>query len=40
MAGWHLDERYETSAGTVAAGRTGDGPDLVLAHGWPWSSFA
>jgi pimeloyl-ACP methyl ester carboxylesterase len=40
MAGWHLDERYETSAGTVAAGQAGDGPDLVLAHGWPWSSFA
>ncbi|MEM8664204.1 MAG: alpha/beta fold hydrolase [Pseudomonadota bacterium] len=24
----------------VAAGRAGDGPDLVLAHGWPWSSFS
>lgn len=24
----------------MRAGRTGDGPDLVLAHGWPWSSFS
>jgi pimeloyl-ACP methyl ester carboxylesterase len=39
MPGWHLDERHETAAGTVAAGRIGEGPDLVLAHGWPWSSF-
>lgn len=39
-AGWKLDQRFETSAGTVAAGTTGSGPDLVLAHGWPWSSFA
>ncbi|MFQ6553147.1 alpha/beta fold hydrolase [Aestuariibius insulae] len=37
---WTLDQQHETSAGTVAAGRTGHGPDLVLAHGWPWSSFA
>ncbi|MFQ6549867.1 alpha/beta fold hydrolase [Aestuariibius sp. 2305UL40-4] len=37
---WALDEQYQTSAGTVAAGRAGQGPDLVLAHGWPWSSFA
>ncbi|WP_422369308.1 alpha/beta fold hydrolase [Pelagibius sp.] len=37
---WQLDERYETSAGCVAAGRAGEGPDLVLAHGWPWSSFS
>jgi len=40
MTGWHLDERFETSAGTVAAGAIGDGPPLVLAHGWPWSSYA
>jgi pimeloyl-ACP methyl ester carboxylesterase len=40
MTGWTLDETYETSAGTVAAGWTGEGPDLVLAHGWPWSSFS
>lgn len=37
---WNLDETYETSAGTVRAGRSGDGPPLVVAHGWPWSSFA
>lgn len=37
---WQLDETVETSAGPVAAGRFGDGPDLVLAHGWPWSSFS
>lgn len=40
MPSWKLDETYETSAGTVAAGRAGTGPDLVLAHGWPWSSFS
>ncbi|MGB1109218.1 MAG: alpha/beta fold hydrolase [Gammaproteobacteria bacterium] len=37
---WHLDDRIETSAGLVAAGTAGSGPDLVLAHGWPWSSFS
>jgi pimeloyl-ACP methyl ester carboxylesterase len=37
---WKLDETVETSAGTVAAGRAGRGPALVLAHGWPWSSFS
>ena len=37
---WHLGEAFETSAGRVAAGRSGEGPDLVLAHGWPWSSFS
>lgn len=36
---WSLDERAVTSAGTVAWGRAGTGPALVLAHGWPWSSF-
>ncbi len=40
MVEWLLDEIYETSAGKVAAGRGGDGPDLVLTHGWPWSSYA
>ena len=40
MPGWSLHETVETRAGTVAAGRTGDGADLVLAHGWPWSSFS
>ena len=37
---WRLSETYETSAGRVAAGRIGEGPNLVLAHGWPWSSFS
>ena len=37
---WKLDETVETAAGTVAAGRIGRGPALVLAHGWPWSSFS
>lgn len=37
---WRLDESFETSAGRVAAGRCGAGPDLVLAHGWPWSSYS
>ncbi len=37
---WTLDETFETSAGRVAAGRAGEGPNLVLAHGWPWSSFS
>lgn len=37
---WELSETVETSAGRVAAGRDGTGPDLVLAHGWPWSSFS
>jgi pimeloyl-ACP methyl ester carboxylesterase len=40
MMAWQLDETLETSAGTVAAGRFGSGPALVLAHGWPWSSFS
>ena len=37
---WHLDETIETSAGCVAAGSIGEGQELVLAHGWPWSSFS
>ena len=37
---WKLDETVETSAGAVAAGRAGRGLALVLAHGWPWSSFS
>lgn len=37
---WELNQTVETSAGVVAAGRAGDGPDLILAHGWPWSSFS
>ena len=37
---WTLDQTFETSAGRVMAGSAGDGPPLVLAHGWPWSSYA
>lgn len=37
---WHLDQSVLTSAGRVAAGAAGEGPALVLAHGWPWSSFS
>ena len=37
---WKLDETVETSAGAVAAGQAGSGTGLVLAHGWPWSSFS
>ena len=37
---WTLDQTCETSAGRVAAGCAGSGPELVLAHGWPWSSWA
>lgn len=37
---WILDQSMATSAGTVAAGTAGEGPDLILAHGWPWSSFS
>ena len=40
MTEWRLDESYKTSAGSVAASHVGSGPDLVLAHGWPWSSFS
>lgn len=40
MATWSLNETIKTSAGTIAGGRAGHGPDLVLAHGWPWSSFS
>ena len=37
---WQLNETFTTTAGKVAAGHTGCGPDLVLAHGWPWSSYS
>ncbi|MCJ2186081.1 alpha/beta fold hydrolase [Novosphingobium beihaiensis] len=40
MTQWRLPERIGTSAGEVAAGQAGEGPPLVLAHGWPWSSYA
>ena len=37
---WVLDQRITTPAGEVAYGSAGKGPDLVLAHGWPWSSYS
>lgn len=37
---WQLDQTIKTSAGAIAAGNAGDGPELILAHGWPWSSFS
>lgn len=40
MSEWSLNETVKTSAGLVAAGSAGQGPNLVLAHGWPWSSFS
>jgi len=40
MPSWNQSEEYGTSAGTVAAGRACEGPDLMLAPGWLWSSFS
>ena len=37
---WHINDIVATSAGEVRAGSSGDGPPLILAHGWPWSSYA
>ncbi len=37
---WNLEQEFQTSAGKVSAGRHGNGPSLVVAHGWPWSSFS
>lgn len=37
---WQLTEDVVTEAGQVAAGSAGRGPPLVLAHGWPWSSYS
>lgn len=37
---WKLEDSVRTSAGRVAAGKAGKGPPVVLAHGWPWSSFS
>ncbi|MGH1357568.1 MAG: alpha/beta fold hydrolase [Burkholderiaceae bacterium] len=37
---WQLDQTIPTSAGLVRAGCAGTGPDLILAHGWPWSSYS
>ncbi len=37
---WQLNDKVDTSAGYVAAGNVGEGQPIVLAHGWPWSSFS
>ncbi|MEE9333811.1 MAG: alpha/beta hydrolase [Granulosicoccaceae bacterium] len=37
---WHVNDRVVTSASFVAAGSAGEGEPIVLAHGWPWSSFS
>ncbi|MHB2263844.1 alpha/beta fold hydrolase [Aliihoeflea sp. PC F10.4] len=37
---WNVDQTANTSKGEVAWGRAGEGPALVLAHGWPWSSYS
>jgi pimeloyl-ACP methyl ester carboxylesterase len=37
---WNLEDSVKTSAGTVASGCCGKGKPLVLAHGWPWSSYS
>lgn len=40
MSVWRLNETCQTSAGRVSVGSRGKGPALVLAHGWPWSSYS
>lgn len=40
MLSWKFYEIYKTTAGLVTAGRTGNSPDLVSAHEWPWSLFS
>lgn len=37
---WNLDQSVSILAGDVAWGSAGSGPPLVLAHGWPWSSYS
>ena len=36
---WTLGGEYRFSEGVVRYGVVGDGPDVVLVHGTPWSSF-
>jgi len=40
LMNWTLNETVETQAGSVVAGSVGCGPPMVLAHGWPWSSYS
>ena len=37
---WHLNNQTFSPAGRIAWGSAGSGPALVLAHGWPWSSYS
>lgn len=37
---WTCNQTTATPAGSVAWGSAGTGPALVLAHGWPWSSYS
>lgn len=37
---WTLDNIYKSDLGHIAWGSAGTGPALVVAHGWPWSSYA
>ena len=37
---WAVDQTVSTPAGVVVHGKAGSGPPLVLAHGWPWSSYS
>lgn len=39
MMAWNLPEFYDFNGRTVRYGVRGKGPDLVLVHGTPWSSF-
>jgi len=36
---WSLTDKIQTSAGLISAGTAGSGEPLILAHGWPWSSY-
>ena len=37
---WHVEDEVLTSAGRVQTGNSGNGPPVILAHGWPWSSYS
>jgi pimeloyl-ACP methyl ester carboxylesterase len=39
MTNHQLEGRFRSSAGEIAFGETGDGPDVVLVHGTPTSSL-
>ncbi len=37
---WNVDHTVDAPAGKIAWGSAGSGPPLVVAHGWPWSSYS